>query len=89
MLGGLCDDGEERYGGGAGADDDHVFPRVIEVRGPELWVHDCALEVVQSGDLDVERLGVIIVARAHDAEVRGEGLGLTVGGDLEVPELVG
>ena len=78
---------DERCRGRSRSDDEHVPVCIVEVVGPELGVHDGALEAIHAGPGGGVGLGVVVVALAHPQEATGEDEFLTGGvvGDLQGP----
>ena len=70
--GALGHGGHERHRRGAAADDDDPLAGVVEVVGPELWLHDRAPVGVDAGENRLVAVVVVVVARAGVQEVAGE-----------------
>lgn len=79
---------QQRHGRGARADDDDVLAGVVKVLGPKLGMDDGALELVDAGDDGLQRLVVVVVARAEAdeaaAQLRLDGV---LGGNVKGPRV--
>ncbi|SHU67537.1 Uncharacterised protein [Mycobacteroides abscessus subsp. abscessus] len=68
----------QRHGGGAGADHDHLLALVVQVFGPVLWVHHGAFEIGHPGELRRVALVVVVVPTAAEQEGTGVFDGLAI-----------
>ena len=79
----LCECWEHGDGCCTGANDNHVLVAVVQVLGPELWVHHSPAEILDARDGGCEWFVIVVVSRAEEHETGGEGLGFAVGVDIQ------